>query len=58
MQTFGNRPHIYERLRKICYHKIVVLASILFGHIRAAYTRKNKPWITQSAAYVSRDLLI
>ena len=29
------------------------------GHIRAVYTRENKPRITQSrAAYVSRELLV
>ena len=26
------------------------------AHIRAAYTTENKPWITQSAAYVSHEL--
>ena len=34
------------------------LATQNFAHIRAVYTTENKPRITQSAAYVSRELLV
>ena len=32
------------------------LRTMQAAHIRAAYTTENKPWITQSAAYVSHEL--